>query len=612
MKTIKLYLGMIVGMICGLSACNDNFMQQIPETSLTVEGFFKSTGDLQTYINGFYSDANLYHNGWWEDSQSDNVTINTEDNEMYRWLLTDQRSVDNAGGWDNWGSLRSINVMLTNLQDVQGNEEDINHYIGIARYFRAWFYINKVEAYSDVPWIDRPLSTVDEQLYETQTPRAEVVQHILEDLEYAATWIKPEMNDKTRVHKYCALALLSRFGLYEGTFRKYHPELNLASTAGELLQKSVEASEQLMSCGQFELTGFGTTDLSGESLPGVVGAEGFRDLFVVLDLSPNREIIHWRRSDVDRTAAYVFNPSDRLMAFSRNYYSLSRSLQESFLTRDGKPFSTVAGYATKTFTEVFPDRDPRFAETFAYPGVYEVREGAKLPHITKPYRGGYDQVKYFPRNGDREMKWNHDVLGQMNGLPVYRFGEVLLNYAEAKAELGQLTEDVINRTVNRLRDRVGMPHFDPAREVDATLQSLYPDVTDQALLALRRERRVELAGEGFRLMDITRWYAGKVMEMDISKQGIYVPSLPYVYDVDNDGRPDYGLAVSESQKTDADVSWSYPGASGTDFYLENGTSGYIRNVNDRNRKFDEPKDYYRPIPLGQITLNQNLRQPYGW
>ncbi|MDR1102532.1 MAG: RagB/SusD family nutrient uptake outer membrane protein, partial [Tannerella sp.] len=342
MRTIKFII--ITGIVCGLTACNDSFMQQIPETAITVEGFFKSTADLQTYVNGFYNDANLYQRGWWVDDQSDNVTIWTEDNDMYRWLLNDQRTPENAGGWDNWGSLRSVNVMLANLDRVEGNEADINHYAGIARYFRAWFYINKVQAYSDVPWIDRPLSTTDALLYETQTPRAEVVQHILEDLDYAVTWIKTDMNDKTRIHQYCALALLSRFALYEGTYRKYHPELNLASTASELLQKSVAASEALMNSDVFDITGAGTTDLSGETVPGVTGAEGFRNLFVVLDLSPNKEIINWRRSDVDRTAGYVLNPADRLMANSRNFYSLSRSLQESFLTKEGKPYSTVAGY----------------------------------------------------------------------------------------------------------------------------------------------------------------------------------------------------------------------------------------------------------------------------
>lgn len=605
MKTIKLFFLCIAGL--AFASCNDDFMQQIPETSVTTEGFFKSVSDLQVYVNGFYDDKNLYSEGWYQDDQSDNVTINTNENEMFRWALPDLRLVENADGWDDWESLRSVNVMLASLDDVAGSEADINHYVGIARYFRAWFYIRKIQHYSEVPWIDRPLTTTDELLYQAQQPRDETVRHIFEDLDYAAAHVKADMGNKTRVHRYCALALISRFALYEATYRKYHPELNLASTAGELLQRSVAASEELMNSGQFEITGAGTTDLSGEcGTEGVVGALGFRSLFTSLDLSSNREIIHWRNYKVDQTEG---NMSQLLMTTSSSYYSLSRSLQESFLTRDGRPYSTVTGYDRKTFTEVFADRDPRFAETFAYPGIYADYGAQKEYHTFKPLRGGYDLGKYFLRVNNRETTVGPS-LGTYNGLPIYRYAEILLNYAEAKAELGQLTAEVIDKTVNRLRSRVGMPAFNAAREVDETLRSLYPNVTDASLLALRRERRVELAGEGFRREDIFRWYAGKTMELKISKQGIYVPSLPYVYDYSGDGVPDAGIAASSSAKTDDNVQWYY--LNSNPFYLENGSSGFIRNTDDQNRHFDEPKDYYRPIPLTQTILNPNLKQPYGW
>ena len=605
MKTIKLFFLGIVGL--AMASCNDDFMQQIPETSVTTEGFFKSVSDLQVYVNGFYDDENLYSKGWYQDDQSDNVTINTGDNEMFRWALTDQRLPENADGWDDWKSLRSVNVMLASLDNVAGSEADINHYVGIARYFRAWFYINKVQYYSEVPWVDRPLSTTDDLLYQAQTSREETVRHIFEDLDYAAAHVKADMGNKTRVHRYCPLALISRFALYEATYRKYHPELNLASTAGELLQRSVAASEELMNSGQFDITGAGTTDLSGEcGTEGVVGATGFRSLFTSLDLASNREIIHWRNYKKDLTGG---NMSQLLMTTSSSYYSLSRSLHESFLTKEGKPYSTVAGYGRKTLTEIFVDRDPRFAETFAYPGIYADNNGKKEYHTFKPLRGGYDLGKYFMRVNSSETSAGSS-LGQFNGLPIYRYAEILLNYAEAKAELGQLTADVLDRTVNRLRSRVGMPAFDAAREVDETLRSLYPGVTDQSLLALRRERRVELAGEGFRREDIFRWYAGKVMELDISKQAMYVPSLPYVYDYTGDGVPDAGIAANANAKTDDNVQWYY--LNSEPFYLDSGSSGYLRNAEDQNRHFDAPKDYYRPIPIEQTVLNPNLQQPYGW
>jgi hypothetical protein len=580
-------------------------MQQVPQTAITTEGFFNSVSDLSTYINGLYSDWNLYDGGSYDDAHSDNVAITTPNNEMYQWLLSDQRSPENAGGWNDWGSLRSINVFLSNLDRVTGNEADINHYIGIARYFRAWFYIQKVRDYSDVPWIDKPLSTTDEELYAAQTPRAEVVQRIFEDLDYAVTWIKADLGDRTVIHKYCPLALISRFALYEGTWRKYHPEVGLASTANEMFQKSIAASEELMNSGHFEITGAGTTDLSEESVPGVTGAEGFRSLFISMDLSGNREVIQWKRYG-ERIGA---NMSDLLMTSSgSDKYSLSRSLQESFLTRDGKPYSTVAGYDRKSFTEVFTDRDPRFAVTFAWPGINTITNGAKEYRIPNPQRGGYSQGKYLLKDFNRNT-FAGASLGQYNGLAIYRFAEILLNYAEAKAELGQLTADVIDRTVNLLRNRVEMPHFDPAREVDATLQSLYPNVADRALLALRRERRVELAGEGFRLWDINRWYVGKAFELDISKQGIYVPSLPYVYTVPG-SNIGIGIATTENAKGPENVQWYY--LDKEPFYLSNGSSGFVRNKDDQNRHFDEPKDYYRPIPRQQIVLNANLHQPHGW
>jgi hypothetical protein len=598
----------LAGLLMGLSACNDDFLEQYPQTRLSPEVFFRTVTDLQLYVNGLNDMGNLNTLGWYDDKESDNVTYG-QDSEMYRWLLTDLRSPENAAvsEWnkDSWNALRAVNLMLSRVDadNMEGNKDDINHYVGVARYYRAWFYIEKIKKFGEVPWIEKPLSGDDPQLYEAKTPRAELIQHVLDDLDFAVANVKTDMGNKTRIHKYCALALLSRFALYEGTYRKYHSEVGLSSTANELLQKSIVASEQLMNSGEFDITGAGTVDMGN----GMTGCEGFRSLFSSLDPSGNREIIKWVDTDPDLTFPANVNWSNDLMG-DPDDYSLSRSLQESFLTKDGRPYSTVAGYDKKEYSEIFADRDPRLAETIAYPGAHEVADGSPVYHLTEPIRGGYHQIKYFVPDRGREWK-NPSSLGQYNGILIYRYGEVLLNYAEAKAELGQFNQTIADQTVNKLRDRVGMPHFNAEREVDATLRSLYPNISDVTILALRRERRVELAGEGHRLMDINRWYAGKVFELPISKQGIYVPGLPYVYDVTGDGVPDIGIAASESEKTDVpNVTWFYQ----EQFYLEGGSSGFVRNREDQNRRFDEPKDYYRPIPIGETVLNPQLLQPYGW
>jgi hypothetical protein len=616
MKTIKIYFAMLTGMALGFTACNDSFLEQIPQTDITVPGFFKSVSDLQTYVNGLYNDGTLCAAGGWNDYESDNVAY-SRDASMYSGILNDNLSPDNTGGWDGWSSLRSVNVMLANLDNVTGDQAEINNLVGIARYFRAWFYINKISVYSDVPWIDKPLDTDAPLLYEAASPRAEVVEHVMEDLDFAVNNIKgaaSSLGNKTHVSKWAALALASRFALFEGTFRKYHSELGLEATANSFLEKSVEASEQIINSGLFDITDVAGTGKTTDD-KSINFAEGFRALFTSVGITPspnlkdNAEIILWTEYVRNKTGG---NASSNLMSdYNANgfkSYSLSRSLMESFLDENGNPYDG----SQKEWKDVFARRDPRFAETFAYPGVYETQNGINpIYHRAKPIRGGYHQVKFFLREYNEDFKMTSS-LGQYNGIPLYRYGEILLNYAEAKAELGQWSQDIADKTINKLRDRVGMPHFDAGREVDQNLRAMYTEVSsNNVLLALRRERRVELAGEGLRLWDINRWHAGRVFGLDISKQGIYVPGLPYTYDPTDGNGQKMSIAQNEALKTNNDDEWHFLDGN-TEFYLENATSGYIRNVGDDNRHFDDPKDYYRPIPTAQTVLNPNLKQPYGW
>jgi hypothetical protein len=608
MKNFILYTASMIVMVCGFVACDDDFLNRVPQSSITPPTFFKSVDDLELYVNGLYN--GLMPGGFYEDFGSDNVTIR-QGSEPYSGLLYGLRSPDIVESWE-WGSVRAVNLMLNSLDDVSGDAADIDHYVGIARYFRARLYSSLVKNYSDVPWYDKVIDSNEEELlYKTQDPRATVVDHIMEDFEFAVTHIKTDMGNRTRIHRYVALAELSQFALYEGTYRKYHSELGLASTADRFLQRAVSASEEIMNSGQFEITGGGTNVALGSDALRINGSDGFRALFSSLKLGDNREMILW--AEYMRTPYWRSHRADDLMAMSTNNYSLSRSLQESFLTRDGKPFSTVEGYATKEYAAVFADRDPRMAETFAWPGLYEespVSE-ARTYHVTTPGRGGYDQSKFFAKSQDSDTK-STDNTGQFTSLPVFRYGEILLNYAEAKAELGQLDDVAVARSINLLRNRVGMPPFNPAVEVDDALKALYPGVSDVQILAVRRERRVELACEGLRQQDIYRWGAGKLYEAAVSQQGIYIPELPYVYDVTGDGVPDRGIAASAAQHTADEVTWDDLNDPDVLFYLENGDSGYIRNNRDIDRHFEEPKYYYMPIATSQIVLNPNLKQPYGW
>ena len=595
------------------ASCSEDFLLRTPETAISTGDFFKTADDLRAYVNGLYNDGGLLnrdqYTGWemsaMLDFESDNAAFWQYRNYA---VLLGVGSPLTIGGWDNWGSLRHVNVMLANLGNTGSIvPAEFNHYVGIARYFRAMFYINKVQGYSDVPWYSKPLTSSDPDLYKTQDSRAAVVDSIMADLEFAAFGIKEDIGNRTQVNRFVALAQISRFCLYEGTYRKYHPELNLASTANRFLERAASAADEIILSGKFSLA-TGSVD---EVIPGtgINGCKAFRDLFSSLSLSNNPEILMWL--DFNK-GLDVRNRLGNLMSQNTHRaYSLSRSLMESFLLRDGRPFSTVAGYKQKEFKDIFANRDPRLAETFAYPGAHMTGPDRYVLHI--PDAGGYDQIKYFPESSE---KLTADNSGGWTGIPLYRYAEVLLNYAEAKAELGALTAFDLARSINLLRERVGVAAFDAAREVDADLRAQYPGVSDNNILAVRRERRVELAGEGFRKIDIYRWCVGELQVAPSAMQGIYIPQLPYIYDSNGTGPGGMsGIeknlasknALPQSVQDQAD-NWYY--LDELELYLD--ASGYVRKKGDDARSFISPKYYYTPVPGNQILLNPNLVQSPFW
>jgi hypothetical protein len=288
---------------------------------------------------------------------------------------------------------------------------------------------------------------------------------------------------------------------------------------------------------------------------------------------------------------------------------------ETYLMKDGTPFTSTAGYETKTFAEIFKNRDPRMAETVSFPGFTAVGANNSMPT-----GGGYDQIKFYPR----DATWQQRGGGTWEAIVVYRYAEILLNYAEAKAELGTLTQADIDRTVTAIRSRVNMPALSMAAAnaaPDAFLAGHHPNVSGAnkgVILEIRRERRIELACEGLRLKDIYRWANGELQA--VHQQGIYIDKLG-AYDVTGDDIPDVAiLATADDESPIAHLpdeikesltKIAVDGSKG--ITLEYGTYGHVLLDGDKNRvPWENPKFYYRPIPQTQITLNPNLKQPFGW
>lgn len=580
--------------LLGLSSCNDSFMDKYPETSISEEMFFRTPKDLELYTNGMY--GYIGSNYW--DVASDNV-LYVEEAGIYR-KMRGEVNPDNSGTWS-WGDIRTVNFMLARAGQAKGDEIEINHYIGLARMFRAKLYYDKVKSYSDVPWYSRDLQTTDtELLFKPQDSRAMVVDSVMADLDFAVTHMKEDMGSSTIWNRFGALAMQARIALSEASWRKYHPELELTD-ADHFYQVVVDACQQIIESGNYSLS----TAPSGD-IP------AYEALFCSEDLSTNKEMIFYE--DYDKALGRMHNAQAMLDWTT----GLSRDLMEDYLVvEDGKVkrFQDIPGYETKTFTEIFENRDPRLSQTFMTPGF--VRPGNTKPHRQKISLGGYPQVKYSPRTYD-QIGWGLSYAD----LPVIRYAEVLLMYAEAKAELGTLTQEDLDKTINVIRDRVEMPHATLAEwmsKIDPVQANRYVNVSSAqkgAVLEIRRERRIELACEGFRYDDLMRWGCGKLMEK--APEGMYVDKLGYI-DITGDGQPDYALvktqaeadAIPEEDKEKYELTIEV--LDGNTYELTEGDKGYIRMVAQVDKwTFVEPKYYYNPIATKDIVLNPNLVQNKYW
>ena len=516
-------------------------------------------------------------------------------------ISTNANSTTVSSGWD-WEKLRTINLFLDNCEKAAVAEDVLAHYQGVARFFRARFYMDKVKRFSDVPWYDKTLTTSDEDLYKPRDSRDVVIQKIFEDYRFAAEHVKTGQ-ETGAVDKWVVLTYMARHALYEGTYRKYHDELNLQGSANTYLKIAANAALQIMNEGGFSIYTTGDTD------------NDYHTLFESPDLSSNPEIIlatyFDRKIKGNGFWAFMFG----------NYIPCpTKDLVQSYLMKDGTYYSAQPGYETKQFVEEFQNRDPRMWQTLAWPGwelintmTYAPGAGIYVQNLNKNF-SGYHQIKGFINNKDEDYYLGIDY-------PVLRYAEVLLTYAEARAELGELTQDDLDKTINRLRSRAGIPALKLNPAADPVMQKAFPGISS-TLQEIRRERRVELALEGFRYDDLMRWKSGKLLEKE--PEGLYFPSLGK-FDLTGDGVEDiYLIPSSQDIPAEADKETNSLGKklvyykTGTiddtnaTVYLAEGTKGNILTIKDMGT-FQEPKFYYRPVPKHEVDLNPALApQLFGW
>ena len=510
-------------------------MDETPQASVDKDTVFRTEKGLETYSYSFYNMLPSVSDGFRQDAMCDYGAVTSFDN----FIREGAYSAELSSGWS-WSDLRNINYFIENCTNEAVDESVRNNYIGLARFFRAYFYYEMVVRFGDVPWIDRTLGVDDELLYAPRDSRTIVMDHVLEDLDFACENISRTKDETgSLVTKWVAYALKSRICLFEASFRKYHTELGLTDSADEWYQEAVRAAETVMKeSGHSIYTGEGT-DAS------------FRSLFIS-DKPITSEVMLASCADAGLAVLGEANWWWTSGTYGARF-SMIRTFVNTFLNTDGTPFTDRAGYETMEFYDECQNRDARLAQTIRTPG-YE-RDGVPAaPNFNGYSYTGYQPIKYTLD----DTKYDAGALNT-NAIPLFRYAEVLLNYAEAQFELGNKAEAL--DAVNQIRNRAGA---DELKSIDRE--------------SLHRERKLELCFEDHRYWDLRRW-----REAEAELNGPHT-GLNYLLDWESykQGTPRFWLELKE-------------------------------RIDDRIQDPQFPaNNYYMPIGDGTVALNPNIVENPGY
>lgn len=524
----------------GFVACNDSYLEKYPLDKISDKVFLNSAADIKLFANQFYPDIEPNMYVFRDDDCSDNLVAYTRNSYIWNESVVPQT----GGGWS-WDKIRSCNYALVRIANLTKNT-DVLRYEAEIRFFKSFFYFNLIKKFGDVPWLETDLQPNSPELYKARESRKVVFAYVLKDLDFAIANLPAVRNSGDRITKYAALALKTEACLYEGTFRKYHGLGDHES----ILKECANAAEVVINSNLFEIYSTGKPD------------DDYYDMFVQDDKTGNPETIFCavllENIKMDNRARNLWNGGGG--------YGYSQDFVTTYLCKDGLPISLSPLYKGDIyFNDQFIDRDPRMHQS-----IYSSRDVWSNDNAgTIVYKAFPDFVQKQNPSSFFIRKWRpiytNLIFLSKNTVDdfIYRYGELLLSYAEAKAELGECTQDVLDNSINKLRNRVGMPHLlvdavaDPSQDWEVPVSPLINEI--------RRERRVELCAEGKRWDDLVRWKAGKRIEAANTILGARYSASQY-------------KAI-------------YPGYP--------------------TRKWDN-KLYLFPIPKQEIALNPNLKQNPGW
>lgn len=591
MKRIQFFIasGLVLSALTG---CMKDILEQKPATAISDSEYWKTENDLKLYANGFYSTLPNYTN-WGsmgiyslDADGSDNMIYNSYNSALNGETII-PGSAGGYGSYSDWSALRNVNYLLANYTKVKAPFDNVKKYVGEALFFRVYFYYGKLKTFGALPWISKPLELTSPEVYNERLPRNVIVDSLLSNLDQAISYLPTKgQAGASRINKEVAMLFQARIALYEGTWEKYHKgtDFGVAGSEGKVyLEKAATVSKNLLdNPGGYALATFAPN------------SNDYWKLFNQVDYSTNPEILLWRAFNISLNLGHRWHRYSNTGAGR----GLTKDLVDAYLCTDGSPIGVSNLYkGDATLKDVVTNRDPRLRQTlyvndnehivtnnrpagaapalFEYPTFEAANENKSIT--------GY-QV-YKGHNPDYNQQQDLGTTGQI----IFRFAEAHLIYAEARAELGVLTDADLDLTINKLRSRVGMPTMkvngivnDPNKE--------FPGLSP-LLNEIRRERRVELAAEGYRADDLFRWAA-----MDEKFVG-WKPKGAKRAQWEGAAIPEPVAKAALSLPVDA-----------------NGYIEYFKNVAGLKDgfQFKVKRDYLSPIPIDQMTLNPKIKQNPGW
>lgn len=589
-------MAFVAASILPFSSCSD-FLDREPITKPEAGNFLTGAIQVENYINGLYMTLPSFSKFGLgvrsEEKNSDNIIA-----EKYDARLHGQNNqFSGASDWQTgYQNLRKVNYFFHNYKVPEAQEnEDVLSLKGEAYFLRAYWHFDLLKKFGSIPVMDAfwdENATIAGLQIPAKT-RNEVARFILSDLVEAKNLLHSRGKySGIRINKEAAMVLAMNVALYEGTWEKYHSSDDFASSTNEsnyFLGEVINWGNDLFGCG---------IDLykTGQN-PG----DAFAALFNSKDLSGMGEVLLWRKYSSDEGVFHDVNGNLKAgVVDSEGAAGITQSLVDNYLNADGT-FIDPTNEKFKDFKETFEGRDPRLIQTVMNEGAKFASATTATPMHLEEYtdekKNTISPPKLAGDGNTRSLTGYHIRLGidttfvSGNGetaLPIIRYAEGLLAYAEAAAELEMWSDDIANKTLKALRERAGVKYLAPAKDANFTD---FGYTLTPVLQEIRRERRSELALQGFRLDDLMRWKADKLIVGKRGK-GAYVGDESILF---KSYSPDNQKRIRERLTLD-DNKWADPMA---------GTlpSGY---------QFHADRDYLLPIPPSELELNKKLKQNPKW